>query len=216
MFGRTQSHDIFTLHPSGHYQQTLPSVVDPAQEDCFLLAFNTQDQLHWATYFGGGSDEVIYNTSPGGITAYNDSKLYLVGATGTSFSQQFTQSYFPLEDRGNGAWFSTAISGQWTEAFISELDISFITSVDELAIENFGTVVQLYPNPSTGDAWIKLTESYDYQQIEVLSMDGRVAYSNVLKLNTPVKLPLAALPSGVYIVRGKTAAASWTRKLILR
>ncbi len=73
--------------------------------------------------------------------------------------------------------------------------------------------LSLVPNPTHGAVMIHCEKSMNL--IELYSMDGKRLLSQRVS-GTAVKLDLATLPKGIYLLRVATAAATFAEKLVIR
>ena len=103
-------------------------------EDVFILMFNSNDTIIWATYYGGSDDEL--GTS---ICTDNSSNLYVTGYAGSNFPLQILDSAYNQTIFGGG---------YWGDAFILKF------SPTSIGIKNISNKVptkyslyQNYPNP---------------------------------------------------------------------
>jgi len=61
--------------------------------------------------------------------------------------------------------------------------------------------LDLYPNPTTGNVTIDLTEIEGVNQISLIDMMGRLVYSHSYNGAQSIVLPVSELSSGIYLVR---------------
>lgn len=78
--------------------------------------------------------------------------------------------------------------------------------------------LDLFPNPTTGDIWLKTTD--DFEKIRLFAADGRLEKALFLERKTGsglVKMEVAGLPSGVHFLQAITSdGRSVLRKVVVR
>jgi len=85
------------------------------------------------------------------------------------------------------------------------------TTVTSLSKQEFESTINIYPNPSTGILYI----DGDYDDVQILSLNGRRVYTGVIKDNTRTEVNMYGLPSGMYIVRLQKDNVIINKKIIL-
>lgn len=72
----------------------------------------------------------------------------------------------------------------------------------------------LYPNPASGSITVNVEESTFPVKVEIVDMQGRVVYQDLVK-NTIQRMDISALPAGLYFVRVGEEGSLGVEKLIL-
>lgn len=91
----------------------------------------------------------------------------------------------------------------------SEIEsISVLTTVDNVSEYE----LNVYPNPFLSD--LTIDHSHNLLKLELLSLDGRVLFSVYEFENNAVKLNLATLSSGLYILKFYTSEGMFMRKVL--
>lgn len=75
-----------------------------------------------------------------------------------------------------------------------------------------GNGVEVYPNPTSGEFTIELSNS-SAKTIEVLDLTGRVVYSNTAA-SEKVKVNLSTLANGIYYVKIQTKSSTEVIKVV--
>ncbi|MFN0216683.1 MAG: SBBP repeat-containing protein [Saprospiraceae bacterium] len=98
-------------NPTGWFAQTNLNNTPGIEDDGLIMAFKPDMSLNYSTYFGGNGFDVAYSAH-----AYQSSKLYIVGATGSTAG-------FPITNYGSG--YNQASCGcSLADGFIARLDIA--------------------------------------------------------------------------------------------
>ena len=106
--GFTNSTNLPTYNPGGsaYFQGT-----NAGYSDIFILKFDSNGVIHWATYYGGGANDMGES-----IATDENNNILLTGNTST-YS-------FPLQDPGGGAYFQSIYGGEVNDVFILKFDSS--------------------------------------------------------------------------------------------
>jgi hypothetical protein len=101
-------------------------------------------------------------------------------------------------------------SDQIIGTFVFTLD--HVLSVEESKLQNG---ISIYPNPSNGKVFIKMTNTTFLQNAVIYSVNGEILgdYNNI---GTKKELNLTALQKGFYFIKLNTNNGSVTKKLIIR
>ncbi|HLG34938.1 MAG TPA: T9SS type A sorting domain-containing protein [Bacteroidia bacterium] len=202
--GVTESYNSFNTQPfTGTYYDN-----SGASRDAFVLGFSSWNQLQWATFFGGNSDD--RGTE---IAVYQNSALYLCGSTYS------TETSFPLADPlGNsdyydGIWEGGTYAG---DAFISR----FVLTGIGIGINEVNTIngnFALYPNPNDGSFTIVLNDIHERKiKLHIYSVLGAEVYSSeiVNDGNGKKKIDVNKLASGLYMIRVEAGNKMYSSKFI--
>ncbi|MCO5273897.1 MAG: hypothetical protein M9900_03140 [Flavobacteriales bacterium] len=162
------------------------------EHDAVVMAFTPEHQLVWSTYFGGeeavnGSDALVC------ISALGNERIYVGGATSVVYS---INNFYPLTNKGGGAWWDEAYGGGVSDAVVGEFCIGGIWS---------GIVEQVHgqsrPATTTLNEARLLLPAGRYL-VRVLDATGRLCMQKQVISDgvTPNTLDLAALQPGSYWV----------------
>ncbi len=131
--------------------------------------------------------------------------------TGTSFNAQ------NIESAGDGTYFwrVTALNdcgGSTTAPF------NFVYDVTSATNELNGRVINISPNPTSGDVQITLSDhAGEDLKVDVFSIDGKqLQQYHFGNSQLSMKLDLHAYPAGVYLVRLTEGRASISQRIILQ
>ncbi|HRO38910.1 MAG TPA: hypothetical protein PLY76_04505 [Flavobacteriales bacterium] len=160
--------------------------------DAVIMAFAPDHQLVWSTYFGGeeavnGSDALVC------ISALGNERIYIGGSTSVVYS---INNFYPLTNKGGGAWWDEAYGGGVSDAVVGEFCIGGIWSA---IVEQ----VQGYPPPAiTTLNEARLLLPAGRHPVRVLDATGRLCMQKQVISDgvTPNMLDLAALQPGSYWV----------------
>jgi hypothetical protein len=86
-----------------------------------------------------------------------------------------------------------------------------ITSIADNSVVN----TSLYPNPSTGLVNLNFSQNISNATVNVLSIDGKVVFSQQLTNTQMQQLDLSELHSGMYLINVEGSNVSFTDRLIL-
>ena len=192
--GTTSDNDIpLVQHPNIYFQNTLSGQGSPFFQDACIFGFNKNNNMVLGTYFGGyqqsSQGEFIMDMS------IINQKLYFTGFT-TAQSQP-SQDPFPLFDPGLPAYYDDTYNGGFQDAFVTEICVDLITSVEEINTNE--TNFYLYPNPTTDNITLHFAD-YGNKQIEIYSIEGKqiviyVSDKNQFIVNT------SSFAKGSYVVK---------------
>ena len=107
---------------------------------------------------------------------------------------------------------------------INDCDISLSSAEIQIVIQSTNDLINsekkidLYPNPGTGEFFIKNIGSSDLFEIDIFDVNGRLAYQDKknLQANADIKLDLNFLPPDLYIVHIFNEQHSFTERLLIR
>ena len=80
-----------------------------------------------------------------------------------------------------------------------------------------GAQPQLFPNPTRGNAWLRIPSSWNPRAIELISLDGRLVQRLPVPATGETQLAISTqnlLPGG-YAVRVQTAGQVWVKRLVV-
>lgn len=118
----------------GYYQKN--AIPNSSTVSSFIVAFDSNNQTKWATYFGGTYDDAIYTNTCDKIK----NKLYVLGNANSKID-------FPLNDGGGIPYFQGTIPSLVSSAFVTRFNISsnFSGIID---LDNSINQVDIFPNPA--------------------------------------------------------------------
>ncbi|MBC7936672.1 MAG: T9SS type A sorting domain-containing protein [Rhizobacter sp.] len=65
---------------------------------------------------------------------------------------------------------------------------------------DYGIMVQTYPNPVTQNLFVELPSLSKQSAVKLFGADGRMIYSNNDDRNKVLKIPVASLFAGIYLL----------------
>ncbi|HKR05615.1 MAG TPA: T9SS type A sorting domain-containing protein, partial [Bacteroidia bacterium] len=161
--------------------------------DGFILKFNRKCNRIYGTYFGGELDDNINSLA----FQKDNHNLVVVGST--------TSPKLPVQDFAGSSvdYYDPFYSNVALDAFVSNLYNSCTLCREEDGGENIFEAVSkgniiIYPNPSTGELFIKSTGS-EIRSVHIMDLMGKMVYSNKKVSVTLYKGDLSVLNEGVYI-----------------
>lgn len=177
----SDSLEFYTPTPSGAYVDNTW-----ASSDGFVAIFGTKKGLEHAHYFGGSSNDYIYNADVNGSTY-----LYVVGNTGsTNFPIAYTSS--------NASLIDSTFNGS-SDGFISRFNLGVynIVSVKENAIVANNVVA--FPNPANNFVTLKInTELKEKVMLKVYNTVGQIIHEESINGNEKT-IDCNKWASGMYI-----------------
>lgn len=171
--------------------------------DGYIAAFNSNSQLIWSSFFGGGGFD-----RPNAIT-YDDQndKIFLTGQTSSS-------GLFPIYDPMTpGTYMQYNLSSPSDDAFLACFEVvSLMTGV-----ENILTIpdhIQLYPNPTQGTVLLEHGfHGNPLITVKVFNSLGQAVHQT--QMNSPqISIDLSGLAGGIYYVRLLHNTKAYTLKMI--
>jgi hypothetical protein len=99
-----------------------------------------------------------------------------------------------------------------------EEDVSEESVVETVDPENQLESMNVYPNPASGIINVNLTNMEDDVNLDLISMNGSVVYSDIMNVdhsNSFKQLDLRSIEKGVYFVRVYNANQNLVKKLIM-
>lgn len=208
------SNDFPTVAHSSFYNlaQNQPQANIPSP---FIVAFNSSDQLLWATLYGGtgtGTNGDGYDDGLS-IAASGDSKLYVVGNTCTlNFPYTYPSTGSPYHQPA-----ATSSATESIDAFIGRFNISSLSN----GISEFSEKLNdfnIYPNPADDKINIefKATMKGDIT-ISLHNVLGQVIYSEQLQNytgNYKKSINVDNLKTGIYLISINFANGNLSKKFI--
>ncbi|MGI6370655.1 MAG: T9SS type A sorting domain-containing protein [Ignavibacteria bacterium] len=86
---------------------------------------------------------------------------------------------------------------RWSGAGGYTLAYGLINSIDSPE----DTYVSVYPNPSQDIFYVQILDKYQYDYLQVLSVDGKLLFrQNCLNSDDNIKIDLTNYPSGIYLI----------------
>jgi hypothetical protein len=160
--------------------------------DAVIMAFTPDHDLAWSTYFGG--DEEV-NGSDGlvSISAVDDERIYIGGATSVEFSNT---NFYPLTEEGGGAWWDDAYGGNTSDAVVGGFCIAdILTGIVE-------PVLQERPPAITTINKARLVLPAGRHPVQVFDATGRLCMQQQVGSDgvTPNVIDLTRLQAGSYFV----------------
>ena len=207
--GGATSDSAFYLHQQAnlYYQDIMKEGTQPAiSDDACILAFDSQHNLIYGTYFGG------YTGTAGEIIqdmALNGNKLYLSGMT-TALANDF-----PLYNPGHNAYYDSTENG-YRDVFISQLCIDQLIGIDE--VDKFTFPISLFPNPTS----TQLTLQFDLNNSEKITVAiynsiGQTVFLEDRKGiigNNRITINSSNLNEGFYFIDVQTESGHSSKKFI--
>ncbi len=155
---------------------------------CNLAYFSFQDASGMPVALPEGSYYVIASLFP------NATDGVIRFANSTNWSQP---SYASVFQNQNGSWFSGFSNSTTYEAPHYRVKVTFPNTLAENTLDEF----KVFPNPSTGDFSVELSEAGHYYY-RVLGVSGTEYYRSEQSINSGERLELDLdLPNGVYFLQ---------------
>ncbi|MEL7247955.1 MAG: T9SS type A sorting domain-containing protein [Bacteroidota bacterium] len=110
---------------------------------------------------------------------------------------------------------STVLNNMFTRYLVIELtEDDFITATGEVLA---APQALLYPNPSTGNSYLRLPTESGPVQVQVYNAQGQQCYSERQEVAAggDLSIPSATWPGGVYFVHVQFEQGDWTGKLVV-
>ncbi|MEL7252492.1 MAG: T9SS type A sorting domain-containing protein [Bacteroidota bacterium] len=110
---------------------------------------------------------------------------------------------------------STVLNNMFTRYLVIELtEDDFITATGEVPT---APQALLYPNPSTGNSYLRLPTKSGPVQVQVYNAQGQQIYTVTqdAAVEIALSLPSATWPGGVYFVHVQLEQGDWTGKLVV-
>lgn len=160
---------------SGAFQPTNAGSIDG-----FFLRFDTAQSFGWATYFGGGYDDYVYEI------AVDDQWNVFLGGTTISLNLPDTAGVMQPVAGGNG------------DAFMTKMDGSYGLTIGIHEMES--DQLKVYPNPAIDVLFIDLP--YEYRgTVGLTDVAGRTITSVEASAMLKVSFDVSKLPQGIYFIR---------------
>ncbi|MEO0212682.1 MAG: SBBP repeat-containing protein, partial [candidate division WOR-3 bacterium] len=171
--GTTSSTNFPVYNPGGgsYFDNALNG-----NSDAFILRFNNLGIRQWATYFGGGNEDI-------GSSIKTDiySRLFILG---------YTNSYgFPTYNPGNNAYYQGNLAGSY-DVFISKFDSASVY-IPERANSYYYKDRILLKNLNLRGKVL----------INIYAIDGRLVYSRFYESSNLIEISIKHLRSGIYIIK---------------
>ncbi|MBR1770117.1 MAG: M6 family metalloprotease domain-containing protein [Bacteroidales bacterium] len=108
-----------------------------------------------------------------------------------------------------------AVDSYGSGVFVDDLTVGVVSSSSVNDIEGNNNFISLYPNPTCGDAVLKLAEVNKTTKVSLCDISGREIYSiTPAQTENTVVLPCSNLEKGVYFVKVINKGAVSTCKLV--
>jgi uncharacterized delta-60 repeat protein len=176
-----------------------------ALKDGFVVCFTSFYKNIWSTYYGGNNNESAY-----GVATFQNTKLYLVGATNSDSTS------FPIVD-WSGAYYQPTLYGG--NGYIAGFDLTPVmaVSVDDIVSSN-SVDINVYPNP-TNDYINIFVNSIQINDVNLVitNLLGQVVYQEKIsnkKMNLSRQISLHSFADGMYIINVTLDDAVYSRKII--
>lgn len=185
----------------------------------FLMGKENVDKgyqfLNYANCSGKPNMTYEYN-SYGGNTFEN---CGVAGAKITPIGTDLAKYYY---EPANGTYyFRLADISPSNQGTVNKLSVEFCTIKSEkLSVSNIqaNNEVKVYPNPSNGNFYIRLSADASKVNVNILNIIGQSVYSKDFTTNfsKEIKVEVGHLPKGVYIVKTDDGKQQQTNKIIIK
>jgi hypothetical protein len=181
------------------------------ERDAAIYSFSSNNQLRWATYFGGDGNDA------GFAMAYDATfqRMYVTGLTTTHSNGSTT---IPLVDiPGQDDYFQPVMGAlNDTDAFISRFCLDGgSTSIDqEIGSAGPPPFLRAYPNPATDQLHLKILQT-SLEPIEISLYSSLGSLVSQTSLTTHQTLDLHSLAHGWYFLRATHPTLGSHQQLIL-
>jgi hypothetical protein len=183
--------------------------------DVILLSFDPQNQLKWASYFGGSNQDDGL-----GIDIYQNDKMYICGQTSTKSSMN---PNFPTQNLGGLSYWQPQMGGVNEGAlyngFISRFSLAPFINVGinepHIAVNNSSLLV--YPNPGEGRFQVLINSDSENRKIEVYNSIGQIIQSISIAdglASQQISINLGDEATGVYFIVLKDDNGICSQKII--
>ncbi len=208
--GRTESLDpnasgIPTLNanfPAYYFQPQNSSIGSGFNQgsDVFISSFDTQNQLRYATYFGGPPEALNRSGDEDGleIKVSQGNNLYVVGSSLTNLT--------PTEDPPlitDVPYFVSSLPGGDQSGFITRFDLDKVSTAVEGQADS-SIPIKVYPNPVQDQLRIQFSQVLGTIEVRVWDLMGRLQLAE--SVNHPsakdiLTLDTSTLSKGSYILQ---------------
>ncbi len=190
--------------------------------DCAILSFNSQNQINWGSFFGGGSNATtffgpsypLFTEFPGAIACFQNKDLFIAGYSGKECST------FPLVDAGTTptgqAYYYDDLpnSYQTTNLITAHADYDIFATKFDMAAVNVGLKEAKTENIYRNSVYPTITDNYvnillnayfsNSVNIELVDLAGNIIINSSVKLNginQSLRWDLSSFSKGIYFIR---------------
>jgi len=196
------------------YNQTSNSDPNHQSYDAYILSFNKDNDLKWATYFGGASSSSLTPPSEY-IYSCAASSTNILAVAGTSFSSSTpTQSCM---SPSSNPYYELTNNGGW-DGFITMFDVSstYLGIKEPVMVKN--NELKAYPNPVNDIITIEIpkTESGEFQ-VKLSDVMGNILFTNTISFRNggeKMNINTSALPNGFYFINLINNGKSYSCKFV--
>jgi hypothetical protein len=89
----------------------------------------------------------------------------------------------------------------------------YVESVEE---QNLSNLVNIYPNPNTGQFFIKLDLNKENYSVKIMDVTGQIIYSKTELSKSKLVVDLNTIANGLYFVEVKTSEGKTTKKILIQ
>ena len=168
----------------------------------FTYSDNPNDPSGWS--------EVTLSNPPG------DRRIYMSVYKDTLASQaEWIQDYAILQAPEGSAQESVNYLIQKADSAIAfyqnpSSDCDIVASLSEIA----NNVIEIYPNPSTGQFTLSLKNVLNKSNLQIINSDGRIVYQRELGMEKQLEIQLKE-PTGIYMLTINDGNSIFSKKIIL-
>ena len=137
----------------------------------------------------------------------NDSALTAMEPSATYQWLNCGESYSVIENETNQVFIPTQ-SGSYavevTTAHCTDTSDCIIVSLVSVQNNSFDQLISVYPNPSSGNIYLKLEQEIRHADIEIYTTDGKRLSSYSGNLYSGMLLPINPKVSGIFVIKIRT------------
>jgi hypothetical protein len=179
------------------------------QYDGFIAGFNYDNQLIWATYFGGNNREYVKSL------AFDDTykRIFITGQTQSSSS-----SDYPIIDPGTtGTWIQSTNAGS-NDVIIGRFNVASLDSdVPEFSNNRNNDLLNIYPNPTNRIINIDIKATDEPVIIKIFDITGKPVCQYLDNKNNSLhyEISIEEFPEGIYLVKTDIGNKAYSSKIVI-
>ncbi len=89
------------------------------------------------------------------------------------------------------------------------------TGIEDLNLSNKNSLINIYPNPSTGIFQLQVPEHFKGEfEISIYNLEGRTIFNETQAIETPIDL--SGIEAGIYNISVRNETQAWSEKIVLQ